>query len=113
MNFFDTLRDLFVRHLFGARSLDSRGDHDLGQRPGGAPTLMANQKTAQPVGMPRVNPVVYGLVAYIELQCSAMYPSAAVEQQQRQSAGTEVLMRMLARQVLQGLLLRLTQLSLA
>jgi hypothetical protein len=70
---------------------------------------MADQQTAQPAVVPGMHPVVHGFVAHLEFKRRFMDPSAAVEQQQPQTTGTKVCMRVVARQLLQGLLLRFAQ----
>jgi hypothetical protein len=55
------------------------------------------------------HPVVHRLVAHIELDGDLMNPSTAAKRQQTQPSGSKVLMRMLARELLQGLLLRFGQ----
>jgi len=54
-------------------------------------------------------PVVHRLVAHLELNGDLMNPPSAGKLQQTQPTGPKVLMRMLARQLLQGLLLRFSQ----
>src|SRR5260370_12077120 len=54
-------------------------------------------------------PVVHRLVAHLELDGDLMNPPAAGKLKQTQPTGSKVLMRMLARQLLQGFLLRFGQ----
>src|SRR5260370_42629632 len=56
-----------------------------------------------------MRPVVHRLVAHLELNGDLMNPPSAGKLQQTQPTGPKVLMRMLARQLLQGLLLRFSQ----
>jgi hypothetical protein len=56
-----------------------------------------------------MRPVVHRLVAHLELDGDLMNPPAAGKPKQSEPTGSKVLMRMLARQLLQGLLLRFGQ----
>ncbi len=57
----------------------------------------------------RAGPVVHRLVAHLELNSDLMNPPSAGKLQQTKPTGPKVLIRMLARQLLQGLLLRFSQ----
>src|SRR6202051_3906445 len=101
-------RNLPECHRFGAGRLDGSGDQGIRQR-AGPPALMSGQQTTQAPVVPGMRPVVHRLVAHLALNGDLMNPPSAGTLQQTQPTGPKVLIRMLARQLLQGLLLRFSQ----
>jgi len=108
MHLLNAQRDLLERHRFGAGRFDGSGDQGIRQR-ARPPAFMPGQQTTQAPVVPGMHPVVHRLVAHIELDGDLMNPSAAAKLQQTQPSGSKVLMRMLARELLQGLRLRFGQ----
>src|SRR6266702_2845718 len=101
-------RNLPECHRFGAGRFDGSGDQRIRQC-AGPPALMSAQQTTQAPVVPGMRPVVHRLVTHLELNGDLMNPPSAGKLQQTQPTGPKVLMRMLARQLLQGLLLRFSQ----
>src|ERR1700726_5282949 len=101
-------RNLPECHRFGAGRFDGSGDQRIRQC-AGPPALMSAQQTTQAPVVPGMRPVVHRLVAHLELNGDLMNPPSAGKLQQTQPTGPKVLIRMLARQLLQGLLLRFSQ----
>src|ERR1700688_4474669 len=76
----------------------------------GRPPLCPLSKPHRPLSFQEcAQLVVHRLVAHLELNGDLMNPPSAGKLQQTQPTGPKVLIRMLARQLLQGLLLRFSQ----
>jgi hypothetical protein len=108
MHLLNAQRNLPERHRFGAGRFDGSGDQGIRQR-AGPPAFMSSQQTTQASVVPRMRPVIYRLVAYLELDGDLVNTQAAGKPQQAQSTGSKVFMRVFARQLLQGPLLRFGQ----